>query len=357
MILSLMYKLTPEQCRFIMIDPKMLELSIYEGIPHLLSPVVTDPKKAVNALKWTVREMESRYEMMSKANVRNLAGFNAKAKEYRENGEILSRKVQTGFDENGKPIHETEILPTDSIPNIVVVIDEMADLMMVAGKEIEGCIQRLAQMARAAGIHLITATQRPSVDVITGLIKANVPARVAYAVSSMQDSRVILGAPGAERLVGKGDMLFLDPSSSTPMRLQGAWVEESEVKKIVDHWRQQSYDEIQSDGAVLAGDTPTAPTDVDLGDAPPTGASMPAMPVASAPPADDSITADRPATEDVDELFWQACDLVVSSGLGSTSMLQRKLRVGFSRAGPSWTNLNNRASLAQVRARRPVRSL
>ena len=179
---------------------------------------------------------------------------------------------------------------------------------------------------------MVIATQRPSVDVITGLIKANVPARIGYAVSSMQDSRVILGTPGAERLVGKGDMLFLDPASSTPMRLQGAWVEESEVKKIVDHWRQQGYDEIQSDGALTSG-APSAPTAVDLGDAPPAGASMPAMPTAPAAPTGDSITADRPATDDVDELFWQACDLVVSSGLGSTSMLQRKLRVGFSRAG------------------------
>ena len=208
--------------------------------------------------------------------------------------------------------------------------------MMVAARDVEDSIVRIGQKARAVGIHMVIATQRPSVDVITGLIKANVPARIAYAVSSMQDSRVILGSPGAERLVGKGDMLFLDPASSTPMRLQGAWVEESEVKRIVDHWRQQSYDEIQSDGAVV-GSEQTTLTEVDLGDAPPAGASMPAAPsapgAAAAPAVGDSITADRPQTDDVDELFWQACDLVVSSGLGSTSMLQRKLRVGFSRAG------------------------
>ncbi|MEL6210109.1 MAG: DNA translocase FtsK, partial [Pseudomonadota bacterium] len=193
MILSLVYRLPPEECRFIMVDPKMLELSIYEGIPHLLAPVVTDPMKAVNALKWTVREMESRYELMSKANVRNLAGFNEKARKHRLANAPLTRSVQTGYDDQGKPVHETEHLPIDHIPNIVVVIDEMADLMMVAGKEIEACVQRLAQMARAAGIHLITATQRPSVDVITGTIKANFPTRISYMVTTKIDSRTILG--------------------------------------------------------------------------------------------------------------------------------------------------------------------
>ena len=320
-ITSLMMRRTPDDIRMILIDPKRVEMTQYERIPHLLTQPVTDPKKAANALAWAVREMERRYELLEECRFRDIGGYN----EAFDKGKVKAKKGELGPD--GEPRQFKRL------PHILIVVDELADLMMVAARDVEDSIVRIGQKARAVGIHMVIATQRPSVDVITGLIKANVPARVAYAVSSMQDSRVILGAPGAERLVGKGDMLFLDPSSSTPMRLQGAWVEESEVKKIVDHWRQQSYDEIQSDGAVLAGDTPTAPTDVDLGDAPPTGASMPAMPVASAPPAGDSITADRPATEDVDELFWQACDLVVSSGLGSTSMLQRKLRVGFSRAG------------------------
>jgi S-DNA-T family DNA segregation ATPase FtsK/SpoIIIE len=224
-----------------------------------------------------------------------------------------------------------------------VVVDELADLMMVAARDVEDSIVRIGQKARAVGIHMVIATQRPSVDVITGLIKANVPARVAYAVSSMQDSRVILGSPGAERLVGKGDMLFQDPTSSTPLRLQGAWVEESEVKKVVDHWRQQSYDEISSaDSEVLGGadvaiPAASIPLEPSAGGLAPVATSpdLTGMPgLASAPAAgSDRITADRASDDDTDDLLWQAMELIVTSGLGSTSMLQRKLRVGFSRAG------------------------
>ncbi|MEL6830825.1 MAG: DNA translocase FtsK 4TM domain-containing protein, partial [Pseudomonadota bacterium] len=236
MILSLIYRLPPEECRFIFIDPKMLELSIYEGIPHLLSPVVTDPKKAVLALQWAVREMEMRYELMSKAGVRNLAGFNKKAADYRKRNEELTRKVQTGFDDRGKPQFETEILPTDHVPNLVIVIDEMADLMMVAGKEIEGCVQRLAQMARAAGIHLITATQRPSVDVITGTIKANFPTRISYMVTTKIDSRTILGEQGAEQLLGMGDLLY-QAAGVRSKRCHGPFVSDEEVQAVVDWLR------------------------------------------------------------------------------------------------------------------------
>ncbi|MEO1473345.1 MAG: DNA translocase FtsK 4TM domain-containing protein [Pseudomonadota bacterium] len=305
MILSLMYKLTPEQCRFIMIDPKMLELSIYEGIPHLLAPVVTDPKKAVNALKWTVREMESRYELMSKANVRNLAGFNAKAKEYRDRGEALTRRVQTGYDDDGQPIHETEILPTDAIPNIVVVIDEMADLMMVAGKEIEGCIQRLAQMARAAGIHLITATQRPSVDVITGTIKANFPTRISYMVTTKIDSRTILGEQGAEQLLGMGDLLYQAPGGKTK-RLHGPFVSDEEVEAVVAWCKEQGEPDYQADILEEPDDGETS-------------AVMDAMLGSSTDSAED-------------DLFAQALAIVLKDQRASTSYLQRRLKIGYNRA-------------------------
>ena len=305
MILSLMYKLTPEQCRFIMIDPKMLELSIYEGIPHLLSPVVTDPKKAVNALKWTVREMESRYELMSKANVRNLAGFNAKAKDHRERGEQLIRKVQTGYDEAGKPIHETEILPIEAIPNIVVVIDEMADLMMVAGKEIEGCIQRLAQMARAAGIHLITATQRPSVDVITGTIKANFPTRISYMVTTKIDSRTILGEQGAEQLLGMGDLLYQAPGGKTK-RLHGPFVSDEEVEAVVAWLKQTGEPNYQTD--ILED-----PEEAD------NSAVMDAMLGTSSGSAEE-------------DLYQEGLAIVLRDKRASTSYLQRRLKIGYNRA-------------------------
>jgi S-DNA-T family DNA segregation ATPase FtsK/SpoIIIE len=214
MILSLLYRLTPEQCRMIMIDPKMLELSIYDDIPHLLSPVVTEPAKAIRALKWTVEQMEERYRMMASVGVRQLSSFNAKVREAKAKGQSLGRRVQTGYDaESGQPKYEMEELEYETLPQIVVVVDELADLMMTAGKEVEFLIQRLAQKARAAGIHLIMATQRPSVDVITGVIKANLPTRISFSVTSKIDSRTILGEQGAEQLLGKGDMLYMPAES------------------------------------------------------------------------------------------------------------------------------------------------
>lgn len=306
MILSLIYRHTPEQCRFIMIDPKMLELSVYEGIPHLLAPVVTDPKKAVNALQWTVREMESRYELMSKAGVRNLAGFNEKAAKYRNAGENLVRKVQTGFDDRGKPIYETEILPTDHIPNIVVVIDEMADLMLVAGKEVEGCVQRLAQMARAAGIHLITATQRPSVDVITGTIKANFPTRISYMVTTKIDSRTILNEQGAEQLLGMGDLLYQAPGQKS-QRLHGPFVSDEDVGAVTDWLREQGEPDYVMD--ILE-----APEDGSTGSA-----------------VMDAMLGTSTGDED-DDLFAQAIAIVVRDQRASTSYLQRRLKIGYNKA-------------------------
>ena len=233
MILSLLYKLTPEECRLIMIDPKMLELSVYDGIPHLLSPVVTDPKKAVTALKWVVGEMEERYRKMSKMGVRNIEGFNGRVRAALSKGEMFSRTVQTGFDdETGEPVFETEEFEPEAFPYVVVIVDEMADLMMVAGKEIEACIQRLAQMARASGIHLIMATQRPSVDVITGTIKANFPTRVSFQVTSKVDSRTILGEMGAEQLLGQGDMLYMAGGGKI-IRVHGPFVSDEEVEDVV----------------------------------------------------------------------------------------------------------------------------
>ena len=234
MVLSLLYRLKPQECRLIMVDPKMLELSVYDGVPHLLTPVVTDPKKAVVALKWAVREMEDRYKKMSKLGVRNIDGFNARVTEAREKGEIISRTVQTGFDrETGEAVYEQEQMDLIVLPYIVVIVDEMADLMMVAGKEIEGAIQRLAQMARAAGIHLIMATQRPSVDVITGTIKANFPTRVSFQVTSKIDSRTILGEMGAEQLLGQGDMLYMQGGGRIS-RVHGPFVSDVEVERS---WR------------------------------------------------------------------------------------------------------------------------
>ncbi|TIS81469.1 MAG: DNA translocase FtsK, partial [Mesorhizobium sp.] len=243
MILSLLYRLTPQECRLIMIDPKMLELSVYDGIPHLLTPVVTDPKKAVVALKWTVREMEDRYRKMSKVGVRNIDGFNARVSQAEKKGEKISRTVQTGFDrQTGEAIYETEDLDLEPMPYIVVIIDEMADLMMVAGKDIEGAVQRLAQMARAAGIHVIMATQRPSVDVITGTIKANFPTRISFQVTSKIDSRTILGEQGAEQLLGMGDMLYM-AGGGRIQRVHGPFVSDDEVERIVGHLKLQGVPE------------------------------------------------------------------------------------------------------------------
>jgi S-DNA-T family DNA segregation ATPase FtsK/SpoIIIE len=243
MILSLLYRLKPEECRLIMVDPKMLELSVYDGIPHLLTPVVTDPKKAVVALKWAVREMEDRYKKMSKVGVRNIDGFNARVAEAAAKGQVISRTVQTGYDrETGEAIYEKEDMDLSPLPYIVVIVDEMADLMMVAGKDIEGAIQRLAQMARAAGIHLIMATQRPSVDVITGTIKANFPTRISFQVTSKIDSRTILGEQGAEQLLGQGDMLHM-AGGGRISRVHGPFVADEEVEKIVAHLKTQGQPE------------------------------------------------------------------------------------------------------------------
>ncbi|MEM7619203.1 MAG: DNA translocase FtsK [Pseudomonadota bacterium] len=243
MILSLLFRLPPDKCKFIMIDPKMLELSVYDGIPHLLSPVVTDPKKAVTALKWTVQEMEERYKKMSKLNVRNISGYNDRVQQAIANGEVLSRTVQTGFDkETGQAIYQNEDIELETMPYIVVIIDEMADLMMVAGKDIEATVQRLAQMARAAGIHLIMATQRPSVDVITGTIKANFPSRISYQVSSKIDSRTIIGEQGAEQLLGAGDMLYM-ANGGRITRAHGPFVSDEEIEKVVDVLKNQGVPE------------------------------------------------------------------------------------------------------------------
>ena len=297
MILSLMYKLTPEQCKFIMIDPKMLELSVYDGAPHLLTPVVTEPKKAVVALKWTVREMEDRYRKMSKMGVRNMAGYNEKVRDAKARGETLSRTIMTGYDkETGEPTYETEELDFEPMPFIVVIIDEMADLMMVAGKDIEGAVQRLAQMARAAGIHMIMATQRPSVDVITGTIKANFPTRVSFRVGSSIDSRTILGETGAEQLLGNGDMLFM--GTGRPRRLHGPFVSDGEVEKIA--------------AFVKAQGTPSYLEDI------------------TAEPEEPEAGSE--AGGEANSLFDQAVAIVAKDRKASTSYIQRRLSIGYNRA-------------------------
>lgn len=304
MILSLLYRLSPDQCRMIMIDPKMLELSVYDGIPHLLTPVVTDPKKAVVALKWTVREMEERYKNMSKLGVRNITGYNNRVAEAERKGEPLTRTIQTGYDrESGEAIYETEDLNMKHMPFIVVVIDEMADLMMVAGKDIEGAVQRLAQMARAAGIHVIMATQRPSVDVITGTIKANFPSRISFSVSSKIDSRTILGEQGAEQLLGMGDMLFV-PNGSKTQRVHGAFVDDDEVEQIVNHLKAQGVPEYLE--AITEDD------DEDGADA--------------GGPAGTSNLADS------EDPYDQAVAIVLRDGKASTSYVQRRLGIGYNRA-------------------------
>lgn len=307
MILSLLYRHTPEQCRFIMIDPKKLELSVYDNIPHLLAPVVIEADKAVNALKWAVREMDSRYELMSKAGVRNLAGYNEKAAKYRNAGEELTRRVSTGYDEYGKPVYETEVLPTDHVPNIVIVIDEMADLMLVAGKEVEACVQRLAQMARAAGIHLITATQRPSVDVITGTIKANFPTRISYMVTNKVDSRTILNEQGAEQLLGMGDLLYQAPGKKS-QRLHGPFVSDEDVLAVADWLRSQGEPDYV----------------MDILEAPDDGSSGSAVM--------DAILGTGGGGEEDEDLFAQAVQIVVRDQRASTSYLQRRLKVGYNKA-------------------------
>jgi DNA segregation ATPase FtsK/SpoIIIE, S-DNA-T family len=304
MILSLLYRLSPDQCRLILIDPKMLELSVYDGIPHLMAPVVTEPGKAVVALKWTVREMERRYRAMSQLSVRNIGGYNERVAEARAKGEVVTRRVQTGFDsETGKPIFEEQPLALEPLPFIVVVIDEMADLMMVAGKEIEAAVQRLAQMARAAGIHVVMATQRPSVDVITGTIKANFPTRISFQVISKFDSRTILGEQGSEQLLGQGDMLYM-VGGGRITRVHGPFVSDREVEDVVAFLREQGEPHYLEE----------------VTEAPEEGAEMGGM---------SGIAG---ASEGEKGLFDQAVDLVSREGKASTSFIQRHLQIGYNRA-------------------------
>ncbi len=306
MILSLLYKLTPEECRLIMIDPKMLELSVYDGIPHLLSPVVTDPKKAVVALKWVVGEMEERYRKMSKLNVRNIDGYNGRVRESLAKGEMFKRTIQTGFDDDtGEPVFETDEFQPVTLPYIVVVVDEMADLMMVAGKEIEACIQRLAQMARASGIHLIMATQRPSVDVITGTIKANFPTRISFQVTSKIDSRTILGEQGAEQLLGMGDMLYM-AGGGRVSRIHGPFVSDEEVEEVVNHLK--SFGPPSYMSGVVEGPEDSAASDIDA-----------VLGLGSGDSADDA-------------LYDQAVAIVAKDRKCSTSYIQRKLGIGYNKA-------------------------
>ncbi|AHD02464.1 DNA translocase FtsK [Leisingera methylohalidivorans] len=308
MILSLLYKLTPDECRLIMIDPKMLELSVYDGIPHLLSPVVTDPKKAVVALKWVVGEMEDRYRKMSKMGVRNIAGYNGRVKEALAKGEMFSRTVQTGFDDDtGEPVFETEEFQPVVLPYIVVIVDEMADLMMVAGKEIEACIQRLAQMARASGIHLIMATQRPSVDVITGTIKANFPTRISFQVTSKIDSRTILGEMGAEQLLGMGDMLYMAGGAKIT-RCHGPFCSDEEVEEVVNHLKQFGPPDYV--GSVLDGPADDKADNIDAVLGLNTGGN----------------------TDTEDALYDTAVAIVIKDRKCSTSYIQRKLAIGYNKA-------------------------
>lgn len=297
MILSLLYRLTPEECKFIMIDPKMLELSIYDDIPHLIAPVVTEPAKAVTALRWAVKEMENRYRAMSQMGVRNIAGYNKKIEEAVEKGEVLERVVQTGFDEEtGEPMFEKQPLAMNKLPFIVIIVDEMADLMLTAGKDIESLIQRLAQMARAAGIHMIMATQRPSVDVITGVIKANFPTRISFQVTSRIDSRTIIGEMGAEQLLGMGDMLYMSGGRRL-LRVHGPFVDDKEVEDVVNHLKSQG--------------SPNYVEDVTR--------------------EDESFEMGE-VSEGGGDLYSQAVAIVKRDNKASTSYLQRQLRIGYNRA-------------------------
>ncbi|HEY4821762.1 MAG TPA: DNA translocase FtsK, partial [Xanthobacteraceae bacterium] len=314
MILSLLYRLSPNQCRLIMVDPKMLELSSYDSIPHLLTPVVTDPKKAVVALKWAVREMEDRYRKMSKLGVRNIDGYNARLADAKTKGEALTRTVHTGYDrETGEAIYEKEEFDLEPLPYLVVIVDEMADLMMVAGKDIEGAIQRLAQMARAAGIHVILATQRPSVDVITGTIKANFPTRISFQVTSKIDSRTILGEQGAEQLLGQGDMLYM-AGGGRISRVHGPFVSDDEVEKVVRHLKTQGAPQYLE---AVTADTLEGEEDGAVFDA--TGMGQ---------------------TEGGD-LYSQAVQIVTRDRKASTSYIQRRLQIGYNRAASLMERMEN----------------
>ena len=319
MIASLLYRLEPEECKFIMIDPKMLELSVYDGIPHLLTPVVTDPKKSVVALKWITREMENRYRSMSKLGVRNITGYNQRIEQARKRGEILSRRVQTGFDpESGRPVFEEQPFDMTPLPFIVVIVDEMADLMLVAGKEVEAAVQRLAQMARAAGIHLILATQRPSVDVITGTIKANLPTRISFAVTTKIDSRTILGEPGAEQLLGNGDMLYREGGGKIT-RVHGPFVSDSEVEALVAFLKSQGEPEYIED---ITEDENAAN-------------GIPGF-------------EDKTESNNEDELYDQAVALVAREGKASTSFVQRHLQIGYNRAARIIEQMENEGVISSA---------
>ena len=303
MILSLLYKHTPETCRMIMIDPKMLELSVYDGIPHLLTPVVTDPKKAVVALKWAVREMETRYMSMSKLGVRNIDSYNSRLADARRKGEILSKSTQVGFDpDTGQPIFEDQQISLTPLPFILVVIDEVADLMLVAGKDIEAAVQRLAQMARAAGIHVVMATQRPSVDVITGTIKANFPTRISFQVTSKIDSRTILGEQGAEQLLGRGDMLYMAGGGKVT-RVHGPFVEDSEVEQVARFLSNQSVPEYDE----TITEEPENTNNFD-------------------------ISGFNANNNQQDEIYDQAVALIARERRASTSFIQRHFKIGYNRA-------------------------
>ncbi|MGC2080769.1 MAG: DNA translocase FtsK 4TM domain-containing protein [Xanthobacteraceae bacterium] len=321
MILSLVYRLRPDQCRLIMVDPKMLELSVYDGIPHLLTPVVTDPKKAVVALKWAVREMEERYKKMSKLGVRNIDGYNARVAEARNKGEKLSRTVHTGYDrETGEAIYESEQLDLEPLPYVVVIVDEMADLMMVAGKDIEGAVQRLAQMARAAGLHVILATQRPSVDVITGTIKANFPTRISFQVTSKIDSRTILGEQGAEQLLGQGDMLYM-AGGGRISRVHGPFVSDEEVEKVVRHLKSQDAPEYLE--AVIA----EQPQDED---------------------GNPIFDATAMGAAEGGDLYSQAVMIVRRDRKASTSYIQRRLQIGYNRAASLMERMEQEGIVGQA---------
>jgi S-DNA-T family DNA segregation ATPase FtsK/SpoIIIE len=315
MILSLLYQFSPNNCKMIMIDPKMLELSVYEGIPHLLTPVVTEPSKAVMALKWAVREMEERYRAMSQLGVRNIAGYNTRLTDAIKKNEVLTRRVQTGFDADGKPVHEDQPLSMDPLPFIVIVIDEMADLMLVAGKDVEAAVQRLAQMARAAGIHMIMATQRPSVDVITGTIKANFPTRISFQVTSKIDSRTILGEQGGEQLLGQGDMLYM-AGGGRITRVHGPFVSDEEVEHVVTFLKSQGkpqyLEEVTEDVTV------------------------------------ESSSQNRSSSSSGDELYDEAVALIAREGKASTSFIQRHLQIGYNRAARIIERMENEGVVSKA---------